>query len=141
MMASRVEYSIRSDWDLFPAIRSLNFASEGNTMASMGLQRCLRRGAGAVNGMMDRDTNVATGRLYELLLKGEYEADGKRCKINGDINKLPFAIGLDEKNFTFQLPFHVRDAGRDAADPTSHAICSLQQPGCVRRSCVYNVCA
>ena len=72
MMASRAEYSIRSDWDLFPAIWSLNFASEVNTLVSKGLQRCLRRGTGAVDGMTDRDISVATGRLYELLLKGEY---------------------------------------------------------------------
>ena len=73
MLASRVEYNIRSDWDLLPGIWSLNFASQVNTMVSMSIKRCLRRGAAAVDGLSDTQTSLATARIYEILWKGECE--------------------------------------------------------------------
>ena len=96
MLASRVEYNIRSDWDLLPGIWSLNFASQVNTMVSMSIKRCLRRGAAAVDGLSDTQISLATARIYEILWKGECEMHGTRSRINGDMSKLPFAVGLND---------------------------------------------
>ena len=96
MNASRVEYNIRSDWDLLPALWSLNFASKVNTTVSMSLQRCLKRGAGSMDGLSDRDISLATANIYKILWKGDCEINGQRSRINGDLNKLPHAIGLKE---------------------------------------------
>jgi len=94
LTASRVEYNIRSDWDLLPAMWSLNFASKVNTMVSLSIQRCLQRGAGALDRLSDREISLATERIYEMLWKGECDFGGQRVKINGDMNKLSFAVGL-----------------------------------------------
>jgi hypothetical protein len=99
MTASRVEYNIRSDWDLLPGMWTLNFASKVNTMVSMSMQRCLRRGTGPADRLTDRAISLATERLYTMLWKGECEMSGgggQRIKINGDLAKLPHAVGLTD---------------------------------------------
>ena len=48
MIASRVEYNIRSEWDLLPGMCTLNLASKVNTTVSLSLQRCLRKWAGTI---------------------------------------------------------------------------------------------
>ena len=93
MMAARCESQIRADWDLNPGLYSLAFTSKVNLSMSMSLQRSLRRGADAE----EKDMNVADSlwRIYETLAQGEYyNAVRKRIKINGDVSKIPYAIGL-----------------------------------------------
>ena len=96
MNASRVEYNIRADWDLLPALWSLNFSSQVNTMLGMSIRRCLSRGAASEAHITDRSISLATARIYKMLWEGECEINGQRSRIKGDLNKLPHAIGLTE---------------------------------------------
>ena len=52
------------------------------------------------------DINKATTRFYELLFSGECEMDGKRRKIKGDLNKLPFALGLTAREKALLSNYH-----------------------------------
>ena len=106
MTASRVEYNIRSDWDLLPGMWTLNFASQVNTMVSLSLQRCLQRGAGMQDRITDRDISLATERIYNMLWQGECEINGQRVQINGDLSKLPHAVGLTPTELALLRNYH-----------------------------------
>ena len=131
MMAARCESQIRADWDLNPGLYSLAFTSKVNLSMSMSLQRSLRRGADAE----EKDMNVADSlwRIYETLAQGEYyNAVRKRIKINGDVSKIPYAIGLSAtqkamaRNYQFMSG---RIAGtRQIRNSIRHIIFSMNSP-------------
>ena len=94
LMASRCESQIRFDWEFLPGIMSLNFASKVNLGMSLSINRALRRGAGAER--LDEDIGKAAARIYELLMTGEYEQNGRRLPMKGDISKLERVIGATD---------------------------------------------
>ena len=57
----------------------------------------------------DVDAAMAAADLYEKLHRGYYTTpDGKRCKIDGDTSKLPFAVGISDKQRQLLADFRFR---------------------------------
>ena len=61
---------------------------------SLSVNRALRRGAQAQ--CVDEDIGKAATWIYVLLMTGEYEHQGRRLPVNGDISKLERIIGLTD---------------------------------------------
>ena len=59
----------------------------------MSLRRALRRSTEGQE-LTDRQIGKAAARLYDLLLHGEYEQDGRRHPMRGDISKMTRLVGL-----------------------------------------------
>ena len=73
MTVARVESQFRWDWDLLPALYSLNFASEVNLSTSLAIKRCLKRG----NFNPEEPVNVgkAAMKIYKVLWNGLSEVE------------------------------------------------------------------
>ena len=65
MTVARVESQFRLDWDLLPALYSLNFASEVNLSTSLAIKRCLKRGN--YNPEEHVDVGKAAMKIYRIL--------------------------------------------------------------------------
>jgi len=106
MMTARVESQIRWDWELIPALYSLNFASEVNMSTSLAIKRVLKKGEHAE--IQTVDIGKAAKKIYELLWSGKYKtASGSELPIRGDLSKMSSAVDLSAeeralfRNYTF----------------------------------------
>ena len=105
MMSCRVESQTRWDWDLNPSLWSLSFASKVNLGVSMSLKRALRR-ADAGPELSDTAIGKAAARIYQLLQEGDYEQDGRRYPIRGDISKISQLVGLGQAERLLLQNYH-----------------------------------
>ena len=108
LMACRCEAQMRFDWDFMPGVWSLASASKVNLDMSLSMKRALRRGASADQN--DQDIAAAAGKIYELLWTGEYEQNGRRLQVNGDISKLERIIGMTDTQRSLVRNMHLMSA-------------------------------
>lgn len=95
MVACRPEAQFQWDWQLCPAVLSLNFASLVNTSASLGLKRAMRM-SGA-DALTDKDMGETLKSLYTKLMQGEYkDSAGRRHAVAGDVSKLAYIENLTD---------------------------------------------
>ena len=95
-MVRQPSAQIKWDWTLFPAVQSLNFISNVNMSSGIGITRQ------QLQGYQEPDHTETAHRsllkVYRLLHDGHYmNPDGTKSLINGDIRKLPYAIGLTDR--------------------------------------------
>ena len=73
MTVARVESQFRWDWDLIPAMYSLNFASEVNLSTSLAIKRCLKRED--FNPEEQVNVGKAAMKIYKVLWNGLSEVE------------------------------------------------------------------
>ena len=92
-LPQRIEGQYRRNWSLAPALWNLYFRERVNLGASLTVREQVQQGD--VSNPLDTDYAQGAAGAYKLLDTGTYRTiSGKRCKIDGDISKLPFAEGV-----------------------------------------------
>ena len=106
-LAQRIEGQFRRHWSLIPALWNLYFREQINT--NISLKSSSKGEAGGPAPTPEQDAALAAAALYEFLTKGTYrDQQGKRCKVDGNIMKLPYAEGLTHKQQHLLRDFRFR---------------------------------
>ena len=105
MLAGRVEGSIRNDWVAVPAARNLGVKWKALCGDDAACRHAVDPNKAGVE--MAAELTEAAGALYEKLGKGYWWDGRKKRKINHDVTKLKYALGLStaEKNLVKDLSF------------------------------------
>ena len=111
-MPRRIEAQYRRHWSYVPGLWNLYFREQVNLGASL---RAVSRGTAAEpQDQTEQDAGVAAADLYEKLHTGYYLTQtGNRCKIDGDVSKLRFAVGVTslQKRLLADFSFRTRAIG------------------------------
>ena len=93
-LPQRIEGQFRRHWGFAPALWNLYFRERVNLGASLSIKRGQELG-GRGGECAETDAAIAAADIYQKLGKGHYRlSDGRRRKINNDVTKLNFAVGL-----------------------------------------------
>eukprot|EP00959_Pyramimonas_sp_CCMP1952_P150958 3159070-Pyramimonas_sp.AAC.1 len=104
-LSQRIEGQFRRHWGFVPAVWNLFFRERVNLGASLSVKHGLQE------DKTDTDAAVAAADLFQKLETGYYiKPNGKRCKINGDASKLPFAVGLSALQRKILADFRFRSS-------------------------------
>ena len=89
----RVEAQFRRHWHFVPGLWNLHFREQLNTGGS--LSAVARAGPAEPLENVEQDAAMAAADLYEKLHTGWYQTQtGKRRRIDGDVSKLRWAVGV-----------------------------------------------
>ena len=126
LMARRVEYQVRSDWQYLGGLWNLLFKTLVNHAPSLSFQ--FSSTAGGVGDADAESVGSAAVSLSKKLWHGEYMTiAGRRKPISGDITKLGYAIGLSPTEITsttclIESLAHARSAARSGTGLQCHDI-------------------
>jgi hypothetical protein len=105
MLATRVEASIRNDWLAIPCARNLSTKYRALCGKSLACKHFVDPNKAGVE--QAAEVTTAAAALYQKLEKGYWWDGAKNRKINHDVSKLQYAVGLSttERNLVRDLQF------------------------------------
>ena len=105
MLATRVEASIRNDWQAIPSARNLSTKHKALCGKDLACRHAVDNAKAGVETAAELTEAAET--LYQKLAKGHWWDGRKKRKINHDVTKLQYAVGLSnpERDLVKDLAF------------------------------------